>query len=368
MPTLSVTYSATGAVTSVSVAQAETTPNPVLNTTTALTTYPYIEVPYDGTVSTGSPGTYTVATATGTAAGEYATFTPTATPANSVTVTVPEGVKVSKTTGVLWSGGSTTLTVATGTPVYVFATKTGTHDVTFTSGDITTTAKVKVATVKAAAYNIAITPASQEISVGAFGTAKVKITDVFGNAVAGTTDDTGGVTVTASGAVRLGGYATSQKVTTDAAGEAEITLIADSQPGPGTVSVAPNTGTQTPAWQTTYTPPTGAPAPVTSAAASVTVTSKPTTKTIVITGERATVKGKPGVVVDGITTGFAAGDKVAPWVKFPGQTSYSEGSARPAIDAEGEFYWQRKTGKKIYVYFTNENGDVKSDRIIIAAK
>ena len=72
--------------------------------------------------------------------------------------------------------------------------------------------------------------------------------------------------------------------------------------------------------------------------------------------------------MDGLTTGFAEGDKVKPWIKFPGQTSYSEGSARPVIDADGEFNWQRKTGKKIYVYFTNEAGDVKSARIIIPAK
>jgi hypothetical protein len=38
------------------------------------------------------------------------------------------------------------------------------------------------------------------------------------------------------------------------------------------------------------------------------------------------------------------------------------------FDADGEFYWQRKTGKKIYVYFMNEDGTVKSARIIIPAK
>ena len=85
-------------------------------------------------------------------------------------------------------------------------------------------------------------------------------------------------------------------------------------------------------------------------------------KTILIVGVRGTVSGKPGIIVDGRTTGFTAGDKMKPFVKFPGQTTYSAGSARPEVSAVGDFTWQRKTGKKTYVYFTNEAGDVQSNR------
>lgn len=92
------------------------------------------------------------------------------------------------------------------------------------------------------------------------------------------------------------------------------------------------------------------------------------TPTITITGGRATVNGKPGIEVEGITSGFAEGAPVIPWLRFPGQTSYSKALARPKVDADGDFFWQRKTGKKTYVYFTSEDGDVKSNRIIIPAR
>lgn len=96
--------------------------------------------------------------------------------------------------------------------------------------------------------------------------------------------------------------------------------------------------------------------------------SKAVAKTITIQGTRTTVKGKPGIRVLGSTTGFAEGDRVVPYIKFPGQTSYSELPARPTVDGDGTFRWERRTGKKVYVYFKNEDGTVKSDRIIIQAR
>ena len=77
-----------------------------------------------------------------------------------------------------------------------------------------------------------------------------------------------------------------------------------------------------------------------------------------IVGERTTVGGSVAIAVDGLTTGSADGDKVKPWVRFLGG-SYSEGTARPVI-TDSEFYWERKTGKKTYVYFTYEAGDIAS--------
>ena len=90
-----------------------------------------------------------------------------------------------------------------------------------------------------------------------------------------------------------------------------------------------------------------------------------------IIAERTTVEGEPGIKVEGTTTGFAKGAVMVPWLKFPGETSYSEGSARPGVDKVrklGKFFWGQKTGKTISVYFTSEDGDVKSDPIIIQAK
>ena len=91
----------------------------------------------------------------------------------------------------------------------------------------------------------------------------------------------------------------------------------------------------------------------------------PPVPTIVISGTRGEVRGKPGVVVTGATTGFAEGTIVIPWVRFPGQTTYSAGSARPQVDASGDFTWQRRTGKKIYVSVRTFDGSTKSNRLVI---
>jgi hypothetical protein len=102
--------------------------------------------------------------------------------------------------------------------------------------------------------------------------------------------------------------------------------------------------------------------------AQVPVAQKPVAKSIVITGERVTVSGKTGIRVDGVATGFSAGDTVVPWLRFPGQTEYVQGSARPVINADGEVMWERKTGKKAYVYLTNDDGSVTSNRVIIEVR
>lgn len=89
-----------------------------------------------------------------------------------------------------------------------------------------------------------------------------------------------------------------------------------------------------------------------------------TNKTISITGSRLTIDGKPGIRVVGTTT-CLDGQKVVPFFRFPGQTEYAEGTARPNIEVNGSFEWKRKTGKKVYAYLMV--GDVKSNTIIIPA-
>ena len=370
---LQVTWTTDGGITSLSVAVAGGASTPIADPAgTAPTTGPLLTVPYDGTADTGSTATFNLSTeaAGGTPnSGDVVAVTPTATPLNNVTVTVPlgsTGIFVSESSSTAWDEGKTSVTVSSGTPVYVFGTKAGRTSVDLTSGGKTVSVEVMVQTETDAAYNIGISPSEQSLAAGALGTAVISVTDVFGNPVAAG-DDTGVVTVTASGQVLLAGYAQTQNVSTGADGTATVTIIAANASGTGTLSAGPKSGDAAPAWQTGYTAPTNAPDPITSAAATVLV-SESSVKTITITGERGTVKGKPGIMVDGITTGFDEGDLMVPYIKFPGETSYSEGSARPAVDADGEFYWQRKTGKKIYIYFKNEDGTVKSDRIIIQAK
>ena len=89
-------------------------------------------------------------------------------------------------------------------------------------------------------------------------------------------------------------------------------------------------------------------------------------KTISITGSRTTVSGKPGIRIDGVVTGIDNGKTVIPYFRFPGETTFAQGTARPVIEQSG-FTWQRKTGKKFYAYVTSDDGAVTSNRVIIAA-
>ena len=93
----------------------------------------------------------------------------------------------------------------------------------------------------------------------------------------------------------------------------------------------------------------------------------PAKPTISIVCFRATVSGKPGVSCDGVTSGFAEGSALLVKFRFPGETTYTQGSVRPTTDASGGFTWSRKTGRKLYVYFTSSDGSIESNRAIVAA-
>ncbi|MEY4170865.1 MAG: hypothetical protein RLZ94_1938, partial [Actinomycetota bacterium] len=56
---------------------------------------------------------------------------------------------------------------------------------------------------------------------------------------------------------------------------------------------------------------------------------------------------------------------LVPWVRLKGQPSYTAGAASVTPDAQGNFTWQRRTGKKISAYFTTSGGLVTSNRITI---
>jgi len=372
--TLTATYSATGAVSAIAVNSDVAAASDPSTAVPAITTVPLISIPSTATGKTGddtSGASFALSTSTASGAASITpvtSFTVTTTPANASTVTVPTGVKVSNlppTDLTTFASGSQSTTVPQGGRFYVWGTKTGTFDITITSGGATLTAKVRIANSSNDAYNIAITPASQSIAAGAFGTATVKVTDAFGNPVA-TTDDTGVVRITATGEVRLGGFAATQDVTTNAAGEASVTVVTGTVAGDGALAATPKSSNKATAWATGYVAPTGYTAPITSAAATVKVTSAPAVKSIAITGFRTTVSGKPGIEIDGVTTGLENGKTVIPYFRFPGETSYTEGSARPEI-TDGAFMWSRKTGKKFYAYVTSDDGAVQSNRVIIPA-
>ncbi|MFM8350910.1 MAG: fibronectin type III domain-containing protein, partial [Actinomycetales bacterium] len=92
---------------------------------------------------------------------------------------------------------------------------------------------------------------------------------------------------------------------------------------------------------------------------------RPPQPSIVITGTRAEVRGKPGIVVTGTTTGFGMGAILRPWTRFPGQTSYTQGTARILVDGQGGFTWDRRTAKTIYILIRSEDGTVESNRLAL---
>jgi hypothetical protein len=89
-------------------------------------------------------------------------------------------------------------------------------------------------------------------------------------------------------------------------------------------------------------------------------------KSILITGSRTTVKDRPGVKATGTTVGLA-GTTVQARVHVAGEVDYINGSLR-TVAPDGSFTWQRKTGKKVYVYFRSlDDVAVRSNRVVIPA-
>lgn len=93
----------------------------------------------------------------------------------------------------------------------------------------------------------------------------------------------------------------------------------------------------------------------------------PVVPSIVISGARGQVRGKPGIIVTGSTRGMGMGAILRPWIRFPGEAGYSEGVADILVSMRGDFTWQRTTGKKVYVFVKTQDGLVMSNRITIPA-
>ena len=129
--------------------------------------------------------------------------------------------------------------------------------------------------------------------------------------------------------------------------------------------MTPSLGTTVAAWQPDFEPPSGFAEPVKETSATVTIVGAAATPSITIMGERGTVNGRSGVIVEGLAVNVDPSEKLVPWVRLRGQTAYTAGAASVTPDARGEFTWQRRTGKKVSVYFTTSDGLVTSNRITI---
>jgi hypothetical protein len=88
----------------------------------------------------------------------------------------------------------------------------------------------------------------------------------------------------------------------------------------------------------------------------------PRAASIVITGSR---EGR-SVEVAGDAPGLV-GEQVTPWIRFPGPHRYQPGAGVQTVSDDGTFTWQRRTGKKTYVYF-RAGDDIRSNRVIIPAR
>lgn len=88
----------------------------------------------------------------------------------------------------------------------------------------------------------------------------------------------------------------------------------------------------------------------------------PPVQTIMITGDRI---NKRSVMVEG-TSKNLEGAVVTPWFRFPGQVGFTEGVGTRTVDTEGNFQWQRRTGKKIAVQF--RDGLIRSNTVIIQSR
>jgi uncharacterized repeat protein (TIGR02543 family) len=83
---------------------------------------------------------------------------------------------------------------------------------------------------------------------------------------------------------------------------------------------------------------------------------------ILVSGGRTDVRGRPGVQVTGVTTGLQ-GSVVIPRFRMAKTDRYANGVGIRTIDNDGSFVWERVTRRWIYVYFVVDT--VRSNRVVI---
>ena len=281
------TYTTTGFITSMSTVIADQSGS--ISKTTILDTdlvatqklIPALHIAAAGSVDDAA-GTdyYTVATGLITSAGTRAPsdmlkITTTNTPGNTTTYTTTTGAFIcALATGCDWDGGVASYEASATASVYAYATKTGVHTVTATSGGKSTTITFYAYNLATDYYKVSATADSQSLVTGGNGVITVSVTDIFGNIV----DTDSVLTASATGKVRLAGQALTQDFGTTATGSFAFTVLADATAGSGTITIAPTT-TGANAWASSYVVPTGAAAPVKSVTLTFTITGA-TLKTI----------------------------------------------------------------------------------------
>jgi len=90
----------------------------------------------------------------------------------------------------------------------------------------------------------------------------------------------------------------------------------------------------------------------------------PVVPSLVITGSRAEVRGRPGIVITGTST-LDPGAVLRPWVRLAGQVGYTRGAARILVGRDGEVEWSRRIGKRVDVYLSTPDRSLTSNRLIL---
>lgn len=91
---------------------------------------------------------------------------------------------------------------------------------------------------------------------------------------------------------------------------------------------------------------------------------RPSLTTIQISGSRSSADARY-VQVSGMAAGLA-GERLTPYLRFPGESDFTAGVAVVTVKQNGSFAWQRKAGRKITIYFGH--GEAASNTITIAAR
>ena len=73
------------------------------------------------------------------------------------------------------------------------------------------------------------------------------------------------------------------------------------------------------------------------------------------------------IEVSGSTTGFGMGGVLNPWMRMPGQSSFTKAAAQILVSADGTFAWSRRSGKQVSVYVATPDGSLRSNTVMIRA-
>jgi DNA-binding beta-propeller fold protein YncE len=90
----------------------------------------------------------------------------------------------------------------------------------------------------------------------------------------------------------------------------------------------------------------------------------PVVPSLVITGSRAEVRGRPGIVIVGTST-LSPGAILRPWVRLAGQANYTRGAARILVGQDGAVEWSRRVSKRVYVFLSTPDRSLTSNRLVL---